>query len=917
VAAPQPAGSTGVAGRRPDLVAVLVLAAVPVFVFALPAALGHPNLPGDDGLQNFPLRVLAGRQLAHGVLPTFDPYIWSGAPLLGGWNAGALSPFTMLFAFLPAGLAWVFNEMAVYWAGALGLYAFLRVLGLRPVPSFLGAATFAFAGALDTQLAHFGVVAGTSWLPLALVALAKLDRAKTWRHALGWVVLLGVVGAMCVLAGEPRAIDTVLIVVLADFGWLLVRRRGHRLGFAVGSAAGVGLAVLLSAVQWIPGAIAVSTSQRAMGAYALYSAGSLNPHWLTLFFVPGLLGGSGAFGTSPWFATYSLSEVMGYAGILALTAACGLLGTLHRRRPLPDWLLWEGVAVVGIVLALGGNTPLGHLLVHVPVFGDQRLQSRNIAITDLALAVLLGYWVEEVLVRRAAGRARTRWPLDRLQACSLLPVAVAAGLAVAALATPAGIAHLVGATVDQATHSTADRPLFAITLVVCAAAAWSIVSLARLSLRGRRFAILALATVDLATFNVAALWPLASSTSLRPTVSPAPAGTLTSALGRLASRIGTSGRYAIYNPLHLQEVHYAPIQVPDTNLYEGRSSVQGYSSIVDAAYAAATGSHAANGAGLMTLSPAAVTNGTLADLDTTTLITLPAYLLTPASSSAATESGSQALRRAMSLRWFFGETLRVGAVTLRVSSATRLAGLTATRVGLVSTDGSLRWPEWRVGVREGSLTLSLSHRVPAAGVVVEANGPNETVTAPIVRAGGATYAVDGPLAGALSSGWSFAGDLGAYAYFSTLRPEPPLRLAPLPGGSTRGATVRAAGGPILEPTLASVSSPHGVVVVRAVSNIPGWRASWRASSGITRALSVRARGVVQEVDVPAGRGVLSFSYDAPGVALGVVLTLVGLALLAAVLLVALAAAWRRRGWRSRSPSETPLSTRPGGGTQRT
>jgi len=881
-------------------VAVLVLTAVPVLVYALPAALGHSNLPGDDSLQNFPLRVLAGRQLAHGVLPTFDPYIWSGAPLLGGWNAGALSPFTMLFAFLPAGLAWVLNEMAVYWVGALGLYAFLRVLRLRPAPSFLGAATFAFAGALDTQLAHFGVVAGTSWLPLALVALAKLEGADTWRQARGWVLLLGATGAMCVLAGEPRAIDTVVIVVLAYFGWLLVRRRGRRIGFALGSAAGVGLAVLLSAVQWIPGVITVSTSQRSVGAYALYSAGSLNPHWLSLLFVPGLLGGSGAFGTSPWFATYSLSEVMGYAGILALAAACGLLGTLRRRRPLPDWLLWEGVAVLGIVLALGGNTPLGHLLVHVPLFGDQRLQSRNIAITDFALAVLLAYWVDEMLVRRAAGRPAGRRSLDRLQVCSLVPVAGAAGLAVAALATPAGIAHLVGATVDQSTHSTADRPLFAVTLVVCAATAGYIVSLGRLALRGRRLAVLAIATADLVTFNVAALWPVAASSSLPPPVSPAAASTLGSALGRLASGIGTSGRYAIYNPLHLQGVRDVPLQVPDTNLYESRSSIQGYSSIVDAAYAAATGGHAANGAGLMTLSPSAVADGTLDQLDTTTLVTLPAYLLTPTSGSTAAASGSRPLSRGTPSRWFFGETLRVNAVTLGVTSPHGPGGSADLRVGLQSADGSLRWPSWRTEAENGSLTLSLPHPVPATAVVAEANGPGVTVTAPVVRAGGAAYRLDGPLAGALSSGWSFAGALGAYAYFTDLRPEPPLHLAPLPGRSTRGATVRAGAGPALQPTSASVTSPHGVEVVRAVSDIPGWRATWRDSSGVSRALPVRARGVVQAVDVPAGRGVLSFFYDAPGVALGVILTLAGLALLGAVPLAALAVGTRRR----RGPVQT-------------
>jgi len=89
-------------------------------------------------------------------------------------------------------------------------------------------------------------------------------------------------------------------------------------------------------------------------------------------------------------------------------------------------------------------------------------------------------------------------------------------------------------------------------------------------------------------------------------------------------------------------------------------------------------------------------------------------------------------------------------------------------------------------------------------------------------------------------------------------------------------------------------------VVRAVSDIPGWRATWRDSSGVSRALPVRARGVVQAVDVPAGRGVLSFFYDAPGVALGVILTLAGLALLGAVPLAALAVGTRRR----RGPVQT-------------
>ena len=84
--------------RRADVVGVVLLVVLPAVVFGIPALLGHTILPGDDLGQNFPLRVLAGREIRGGHLPLYDPYIWSGAPLLAGWNAGAAYPFTWLFA---------------------------------------------------------------------------------------------------------------------------------------------------------------------------------------------------------------------------------------------------------------------------------------------------------------------------------------------------------------------------------------------------------------------------------------------------------------------------------------------------------------------------------------------------------------------------------------------------------------------------------------------------------------------------------------------------------------------------------------------------------------------------------------------------------------------------------------------------
>src|ERR1700691_4745907 len=81
----------------------------PGIIFIVPALFGHPAIDADNLIQNFPLRVLAGQQIASGHLPLLDPLSDSGTPLLGGMNAGSFFPMTLIFAVLPAIFAWVLN----------------------------------------------------------------------------------------------------------------------------------------------------------------------------------------------------------------------------------------------------------------------------------------------------------------------------------------------------------------------------------------------------------------------------------------------------------------------------------------------------------------------------------------------------------------------------------------------------------------------------------------------------------------------------------------------------------------------------------------------------------------------------------------------------------------------------------------
>src|ERR1019366_4328757 len=102
-------GAQGLGGwtpaRRQQFMAALPIVAlvlIPTAIFVGAAIVtGHPLLIGDNLIQSYPLRALVGSDLRHGQMPVWDPWIWSGTPLMAGLNAGAFYPTTLLFAVMP------------------------------------------------------------------------------------------------------------------------------------------------------------------------------------------------------------------------------------------------------------------------------------------------------------------------------------------------------------------------------------------------------------------------------------------------------------------------------------------------------------------------------------------------------------------------------------------------------------------------------------------------------------------------------------------------------------------------------------------------------------------------------------------------------------------------------------------------
>ncbi len=917
---------------RGDVWAVAILIALPVLIFGAPALLGHAVLPGDDLTQNFPLRVLAGQEIRSGELPLYNPYIWSGAPLLAGWNAGAAYPLTFLFAVLPATAAWTVNMIMTWAVAGLGMFCFLRALRLTSLPSLLGALSFAFAGAMSAQVSHFGLVAGMSWVPVALLSVLRLSETRTMASRLRWTGVLAGATGLVILAGEPRAVDDACVIVFIYAVWRVARLGRRWAPAAVSVAAGAALGACLGAVQLLPGLAAVATSQRAASSMALFNSGSLPAKWLLLMLVPDLLGGSGSFSQPSFLASYNLTEVTDYVGILPLIAAAVLLGRVRLRRRPPEWLVWHVIALVGVLLALGGRTPLGHVLIHLPLFGDQRLQSRNVLVTDLALAVLLAYWANHPLGEKSRRFLRVRIVrrLDLETVLGVLPPLAMIAVVVIGLCWGTGLLRWLGVGLAATQADGRLKPWLVPYALIGAAAITFVIFGRRLRPRLRLRVLAAFVLIDLIIFTVlgvvavdAGLGRGGSASDHTKTAGDILSGQTTELAtadasgARPVASLGFGGRFAIYDPNEIDGRQLTTLGTPDLNDIGGAPSIQGYSSIVDGRYASATGSHQATGEGQDELSPQAVASGILGQLDTSVLLTVPAYLITSAGSTAVPGppgTGERQIAAHGQATWYFGTSLEVARLDVPDADARQTAAA-GIRIGLVAPGGATRWFPARAA-SASVLTIDLTRPVTAVALIGQAGAAPSRLGAPsVTEPGGSVFVADGQLQNALTAPqWGLAGHDGSFAVFVDHFARGMFSLEALPGRSTSGATLwqaNDASGTDADGGSAAVAvrSPHGVRVIRSVAAIPGWSATWHPQAGPATKLDVGRSGLVQVVDVPPGQGILTWTYVSPGFRAGFALSAAAVALL---LLLLAAARWSRLkiSRRERIPADGVLAEPP-------
>jgi hypothetical protein len=361
-------------------------------------------IPGDAYYQNYPLREYYADAIRSFRFPLWNPHEFLGIPFIGQMQTGALYPPNfILYLIFPAPYA--FDISLILHFALAGFFTFLyaRLMGLRPLPSFLGGCVFAFSGFLASHKPHTAIVNASVWLPLIIYFFEKLRKEMKGKYA----VFASISIAVQFFAGNfQMSLYTYIVIFIYILLGLKNTGSGPRRRFLFLSLLALTLGLLIASPQiyatWELSSLSQRHALRESFGYDYFSSFHLYIEMLPSFFFPYLFGG-GQYGLSsfgPW------DDIVPFVGIFPLILA--VIALFKEWTKQKDVRLWGIVGAAGLLLALGAEDPLNRALYKIPIYNLFRAQGRNLLEFSLASSFLFAFGLNKILYDEKSGKSYIR-----------------------------------------------------------------------------------------------------------------------------------------------------------------------------------------------------------------------------------------------------------------------------------------------------------------------------------------------------------------------------------------------------------------------------------------------------------------------------------------------------------------------------
>jgi hypothetical protein len=309
-------------------------------------------------------------------------------------------PNLIIFSFLPNTLGFNLYLLVHYAFAGLFTYLYLSSLRLATYSAFIGGLMFMVCGFMCSHKGHEYIICSAIWLPLVLFFVDRcVERLQIL--SIAWAA---VPSSLSILAGFPQITlygSALILAYLAIRTFHSVKLRGWtaKLRYVIcGGFILFFLAGLLGSLPILAVAETLPYLTREHLTYEMFTSDSFPPWQSLTFLIPNLFGGVDRH--VPMYGpatTVFAAEVYPYMGLLPMAFAIGCC--VVRLSIGFQAKFWIGVALVGLLLAFGGTTPIYHLLFHIPIYNLFRVPSRHLFEVDLALCVLAALGLDYFLRR--------------------------------------------------------------------------------------------------------------------------------------------------------------------------------------------------------------------------------------------------------------------------------------------------------------------------------------------------------------------------------------------------------------------------------------------------------------------------------------------------------------------------------------
>lgn len=338
----------------------------------------------------YPMQMYSVELLKKGIVALWNPFIFTGTPLLANFQSAQFSPTNFLYFLFPQLTAWSLQIMLQPFLAALFLYLLLRQFDLSRLAAVAGGLFFAFAGFITIWMQWNGHSLVAAFFPLIFyLSLKWLQSSRAI-----WGILISLSLALQFFSGYPQIILyeflAIGLMILIFEPFFLRNKLKTSLKKILGLAFFVTIGIGLASVQNLPAFELLSYSSRSVEI--IDNAWAFFPWQAIITFLAPDYFGNHATGNYWGPADYTLTT--SYSGVVVIVLAIlGLLAYFKINKGAKF-----GLILILTSLAIALPNPLSIVVKESGLLGLQAASAhRALILSNLGFAILAAFGVNAVL----------------------------------------------------------------------------------------------------------------------------------------------------------------------------------------------------------------------------------------------------------------------------------------------------------------------------------------------------------------------------------------------------------------------------------------------------------------------------------------------------------------------------------------